>query len=132
MLYEFKSRAAGTVVMTAPVAERLLAIVGKAPGPRGIFTVEQMAPALAALQAAVDQEAADLAGAVQGGNAIAGVAPTGGSSGTPVGGQAQPPGSTDPQDPRLPAPVSLRQRAWPLMDLLRTAQAKGKDVTWGV
>lgn len=106
MLYEFKSRAAGTVVMTAPVAERLLAIVGKAPGPRGIFTVEQMAPALAALQAAVDQETADLAGETQAG--------------------------TDPEDPRQPPPVSLRQRAWPLMDLLRTAQAKGKDVTWGV
>ena len=108
MLYEFKSRAAGTVVMTAPVAERLLAIVGKAPGPRGIFTVEQMAPALAALQAAVDQETADLAG------------------------DAQPAGSTEPEDPRQPPPVSLRQRAWPLMDLLRAAQAKGKDVTWGV
>jgi hypothetical protein len=104
MLYEFKSRAAGTVVMTAAVAEQLLAIVGKAPGPRGIFTVEQMAPALAALQAAVDQEAMAVAAEQE----------------------------TEPEDPRQPPPIRLRQRAWPLMDLLRTAQAKGKDVTWGV
>jgi len=34
--------------------------------------------------------------------------------------------------PQMPAPITLRQRAWPLMDMLRTAQAKGKDVTWGV
>ena len=56
MLYEFKSRATGTVVMTGPVAEQVLAIVGKAPGPQGIFTVEQMGPAIAALQAAVERE----------------------------------------------------------------------------
>jgi hypothetical protein len=122
MLYEFKSRAAGTVVMTGPVAEQLLAIVGKAPGPRGIFTVEQMPPALAALQAAVDQETADLAAAAQ----------TSPRSGPRVGGEASAAGGGDPEDPRQPPPVSLRQRAWPLMDLLRTAQAKGKDVTWGV
>jgi hypothetical protein len=108
MLYEFKSRAAGTVVMTAPVAERLLAIVGKASGPKGIFTVEQMAPALAALQAAIDEEKATEQAATAD------------------------PEPTDPDEPPPPPVISLRQRAWPLMDLLRAAQTKGKEVTWGV
>jgi len=109
MLYEFKSKATGTVVMTGEVAERLLAIVGKAPGRTGIFTVEQMGPAIAALQAAVDEEKATSAPAVP----------------------------DTPEDPDEQAadgrrPISLAQRAWPLIDMLRSAQAADKVVTWGV
>ena len=46
MLYEFKSRATGNLVMTQKVAERLLAIIGKAPGPTGIILPEQMPAAI--------------------------------------------------------------------------------------
>jgi hypothetical protein len=105
MLYEFKSKATGPVVMTGPVAERLLAIVGKAPGPRGIFTVEQMGPAIAALQAAVEREKAESGGADEDEN------------GRPADG---------------PRAVSLAQRAWPLVDMLRAAQHAEQPVTWGV
>ena len=103
MLYEFKSKATGTVVMTGEVAERLLAIVGKAPGRSGVFTVEQMGPAIAALQAAIALEKAESA-----------------------------PG--EPEEPAADGrrPISLAQRAWPLIDMLRTAQAADKVVTWGV
>jgi hypothetical protein len=105
MLYEFKSKAAGTVVMTAPVAERLLEIVGKSAGPQGIFTVEQLGPAIAALQAAVERERAE----------------------------APPPADDDDDRPRDPArAVTLAQRAWPLVDLLRAAQRAEQVVTWGV
>ncbi|MFN5511334.1 MAG: DUF1840 domain-containing protein [Burkholderiales bacterium] len=110
MLYEFKSKATGTVVMTAAVAERLLAIIGKPAGRKGIFTVEQMGPALAALQAAVDAEAA---------NTQAEQSP------------ASPAGHEDDHPAKVPH-VTLRQRAWPLMDMMRTAQNKGKEITWGV
>ena len=103
MLYEFKSKATGSVVMTGPVAERLLAIVGKASGPKGIFTVEQMGPAIAALQAAVEREKTEAAA---------------------------------PDDAEAPhdgaRAVSLAQRAWPLIDLLRAAQKAEQPVTWGV
>lgn len=104
MLYEFKSKAAGTVTMTGAVAERLLAIVGKAPGPRGIFTVEQMGPAIAALQAAVDREKAE--------------------------GGADADDDAEPRD--SPRAVSLGQRAWPLIDLLKAAMKADQVVTWGV
>jgi hypothetical protein len=40
MIYVFKSKATGTVVMTQPVAEKLLAIIGKSPGQQGIITVD--------------------------------------------------------------------------------------------
>lgn len=33
-------------------------------------------------------------------------------------------------DPEAPAAVELRQRAWPLRDLLQRARAKGHPVTW--
>jgi hypothetical protein len=109
MLYEFKSKATGTVVMTGPVAERLLSIVGKAPGPKGVFTVEQMGPALDALQTAIDRERAESA------DADDAAEPDAGERGA--------------DDPRT---VSLAQRAWPLMDMLRTARAADLVVTWGV
>jgi hypothetical protein len=105
MLYEFKSKVTGPVVMTGPVAERLLAIVGKEPGPRGIFTVEQMGPAIAALQAAVAREKSDSAGA------------------------DEDEGRRPADGPRA---VSLAQRAWPLIDMLSAAQLAEQPVTWGV
>jgi hypothetical protein len=110
MLYEFKSKAAGTVTMTGPVAERLLAIVGKDAGPKGIFTVEQMGPAIAALQAAVAREQSESAPAAD----------------PPARDDAGAPGSEGR------AAVTLAQRAWPLIDLLRTARAANQVVTWGV
>jgi uncharacterized small protein (DUF1192 family) len=105
MLYEFKSKAAGSVVMTGPVAERLLAIVGKAPGPKGVFTVEQLAPAIAALQSAIEREK---------------------SEGAPPESEAE-----DGRRDAAPA-VTLAQRAWPLMELLRAAGRAEQVVTWGV
>jgi hypothetical protein len=103
MLYEFKSRATGTVVMTGPVAERLLAIVGKAPGPKGIFTVEQMPAAIEALQAAAEREKAE----------------------------SPPEAGDDERGAERAKPVSLAQRAWPLIDMLKAAHAADKPVTWG-
>ncbi|MFM1991454.1 MAG: hypothetical protein RJA99_4411 [Pseudomonadota bacterium] len=104
MLYEFKSKATGSVVMTGSVAERLLAIVGKEPGPKGIFTVEQMPAAIAALRAAVDHEKAE--------------APAADAADAPV--------------PGAPRAVTLAQRAWPLIDMLQAAHAQGQPITWGV
>jgi len=105
MLYEFKSRAAGTVTMTAAVAERLLAIVGKTPGPQGVFTVDQIGPAIHALRQAVAREKAESA----------------------------PAEDDDDRDRRDGArSVSLAQRAWPLIELLESAMKAEQVVTWGV
>ena len=104
MLYEFRSRVGGTVVMTGPVAEQLLAVIGKEAGPQGIFTVAQLADAIAALQAAVEREKAE--------------------------GKAQ---EDEDEAPRgAPRAVTLAQRAWPLIDLMQTALRKEQPVTWGV
>jgi hypothetical protein len=110
MLYEFKSRATGTVVMTGPVAEQVLAIVGKAAGPQGIFTVEQMGPAIAALQAAVERERTERASDAR---------------------DADRDGADEHEADGAPS-ISLAQRAWPLMDMLRAARAADQVVTWGI
>lgn len=105
MLYEFKSRATGNVVMTQKVAERLLAIIGKPAGPTGIILPEQMPAAIAALEAAVAEERAAAAEA---------------------------PGEGEDEERGRPAPVTLAQRAWPLIDMLKTALAAEREITWGV
>jgi hypothetical protein len=109
MLYEFKSKAAGTVVMTGAVGDRMLAITGRAPEPKGVFTPEQLGAAIEALQAAITAEK---------------LAPQ------------QP--ATDSHDKddeasdKTGKTISLAQRALPLIELLIAARAAGKPVTWGV
>ncbi len=109
MLYEFKSKATGSVVMTGPVAERLLATVGREPSAKGIFTVEQMPEAIAALQAAVERER---------------------ERERAESSQTEP--EADERTREAMRSVSLAQRAWPLIDMLRTAHAAKQPVTWGV
>ncbi len=111
MLYEFKSRSTGSVVMTGVVAERLLAIVGKDAGPKGVFTVEQMGPAIVALQAAIAREQA--------------------ASPDPQPDPRHADESSDKDDAAHHG-VSLRQRAWPLIEMLQVAQKAEQVVTWGV
>ena len=56
MIYEFRSRATGSIVMTAKVAERMLGIVGKPASPQGIITVTQLPEAIARLRVAIADE----------------------------------------------------------------------------
>ena len=61
MLYKFKSRAAGDVIMLGPNGDQLLRLAGREPAPRGIFEVDAMPAVIAALEAAVatDEAARD-------------------------------------------------------------------------
>jgi len=53
MIYKFKSKAAGDVIMLGPNGDQMLRILGREPSVQGIVDVEQLAPAIAALRAAV-------------------------------------------------------------------------------
>ncbi len=58
MIYKFKSKASGDVIMLGPNGDQMLRILGRDPAPKGIVDVEQLAAAIAALRAAVhDAEA---------------------------------------------------------------------------
>lgn len=106
MLYKFKTKAAGDLIMLEPDGRRLLEIIGKDPGPTGIILPEQMAAALAALDQAIALEEARQREADEAAQAEGRVS-------------ARP-------------PVSLRQRAVPMMDMLRRAAKGQHDITWGV
>lgn len=56
MLYRFKSKDMGDVIMLEPNGRQVLEIIGKKPGPQGIILPEQMEAAIKALEAAIALE----------------------------------------------------------------------------
>lgn len=107
MLYKFKSKAAGDVIMLEPNGRRVLQIIGKDAGPKGIIEPHQMPGAIAALEAAMAREDAEHHAAVE---------------------EAKAKGETPPEFEG----VSLRQRAVPFIDMLRRCEKAGKEIVWGV
>jgi hypothetical protein len=105
MIYEFKSRATGSIVMTEPVGNAMLEAIGREPSDKGVITPEQMPDAIARLQALS-------------------------ADNPPPEPDDNPP--ADASESRIDAPVSLSQRAFPLIEMLLAAHSAGKDVTWGV
>lgn len=116
MLFEFKSRATGSVVMTADVGKKVLPLIGKSPDPQGIITVNQMPAAIAALEAACKRE-----------NQLAAAAK---DKARGAASQDAGAGGDDPEDdPHL---IGICQRVYPLIEMLKEAHTAGKDITWGV
>lgn len=107
MLYKFKSKAAGDLIMLEPNGRRVLEVIGKDPGPKGIILPEQMPAAIAALEKAIQLEEAEQRAAVE---------------------DAKAKGQTPP---RFDA-VSLRQRAVPFIEMLKRCEKAGKEIVWGV
>lgn len=68
MLYKFKSKDAGDVIMLEANGRRVLEIIGKDAGAKGIILPEQMPAAIKALEAAIalEQSGDENAGAVPG------------------------------------------------------------------
>jgi hypothetical protein len=56
MLIKLTSNTSGEMIMFAKHAHRLFEIIGKECTARGVFTAEQLAPAIASLHRAVDEE----------------------------------------------------------------------------
>ena len=119
MLYKFKSRSTADLILLEPQARRLLHIIGKEPEATGIVTVAQIPVAVAALEAAVLAE--ERQAAEQQAAAAAAPEQAGSDDGEGDDGQAQ----------RSNEFVSLRQRAAPLIDMLRRSADEGHDVVWG-
>jgi len=116
MIYKFKSRATADVLMLQPAAERLLQLIGKTtPAPTGIITVEQALHAIAALEAAILKEETRDPNPLD--KALGAAAPTE---------LAPDQGLAEGQH------VTLRQRATPLIQMLRRAHEAGQPVVWGV
>jgi hypothetical protein len=108
MTYLFKSKAAGDVLMLGPSGDQLLRIIGKEPAAKGLIEPAALPAAIRAIEAAIVQDEANPAPAPAG-------------AGSPEG-----PGEAEGEG------VSLRQRAWPLLEMMRAAQAAAQDIAWGV
>ena len=124
MIYEFRSRATGSIVMMGQVADRMLGILGKPTGPQGIITVEQLPEAIARLRTAIaDEQRARAAAreAAHAGERAAGALPK------PAAG-----GGHDAEEAGPGAAISLEARAQPLIEMFERALAGKRDVTWGV
>ena len=107
MLYKFKSKAAGDLIMLEPNGRRVLQIIGKDPGPKGIIQPSEMAGAIHALEDAIVREEAEQKAAVE---------------------EARARGEVPPKFDA----ISLRQRAVPFIDMLRRASKEDKEIVWGV
>jgi hypothetical protein len=112
MIYKFKSKATGDVIMLGPNGDQLLRLLGREPGPKGIFEPADMAALIATLKAAVADEEAARAEPRPGGDSATEAAAA--------------------DEAAAQARVSLRQRVWPMVDMLGRAQAAGQPVVWGV
>jgi hypothetical protein len=58
MIYKFKSKAAGDVIMLGPNGDQMLRLIGHEPAAKGIVDVEQLPAAIASLRAAVHDDEA--------------------------------------------------------------------------
>jgi hypothetical protein len=56
MLYKFKSKVTGDLIMLEPDAKRLLKIMDREDQVKGIFLADQLSAAIAALESAIAQE----------------------------------------------------------------------------
>jgi hypothetical protein len=107
MLYKFRSKAAGDVIMLGPNGDQVMRILDREPAAKGIFEVADMPAIVSALKSAV---AADEAARAQAGR--------------------------DARDEReAPAGkgdgVTLRQRVWPLIEMLERSHGAREVITWG-
>ena len=113
MLFKFKSKATGDLIMLEPNGRRVLQIIGKDPSATGIILPEQMPAALEDLQAAIAQEEAAIEAAKLAAK----------EAGAQVGKDA----GTSHSDA-----IPLRQRTLPFVDLLRKCHAAQAEIVWGV
>ncbi len=107
MIYKFKSKAAGDVIMMGPNGDALLRALGREPAAKGIIDAAACGPAILAIeQALLADEAA----------------------------RAEAEAEAATRGDTLPARegVGLRQRLWPMVEMLKRAAAANEPVVWGV
>lgn len=110
MIYKFKSKVTGDLIMLQANGEAILKIIGKSDPSQlkqGILLPQDMPSAMTALQQAValeEQDRAEQAGLAQ---------------------------ESGQRPPAAPA-VGLRQRSLPFVQMLQRCQAANKEVVWGV
>ena len=110
MLYKFKSKVTADLIMLEPNGRKILEVIGKADAVslrKGILLPPDMPSAIAALEQAIADDEAEQKKRQE---------------------EAQAAG-----EKLAPAEaVSLRQRAVPLIDMMRRSHQAGQEIVWGV
>ncbi|WP_137938763.1 DUF1840 domain-containing protein [Chitinivorax sp. B] len=114
MLYIFKSKASGDVIMLDTNGKEILNLLGKDPEERkGIFTIEQLPTAISVLKMAIQTDHSKPIDEVEGEE-----------------------DNTDDQEtePKTKPSerIKLYQRAFPLLEMMERSLIKQVPVTWGV
>ncbi len=110
MLYKFKSKATGDLIMLEPNGRQILGLIGKdddAHGQKGIVLPAEMPAAISALEQAIALDEAAIQQRLQ---------------------DAQAAGETLSRTDL----VSLRQRAVPFIDMMRRCHRADTAIVWGV
>jgi hypothetical protein len=107
MLYKFKSKATGDLILLEPQGRQFLSLIGKAIEAKGIIEPEHMPDAIKALQQAVEDEEKQQAQALEDAK-VQGLKP-----------------------PKFDA-ISLRQRTKPIIDMLQRCHKAQQPMVWGV
>jgi hypothetical protein len=125
MLYKFKSKASGDVIMFETHAKALLEIMGKDPSAKGILLVADMPKALEALEVALKKH-----GHEAGHEAEHEV----GHEVSHEKGHASPPKhrSKEQEQGQESFAVSLGQRAAPMRQMIKQCILEGHPIVWGV
>ena len=111
MLYKFKSKATGDVIMLEPQGRQILQIIGKDPAAQGILLSIDIPDAIQALKDAVLKEEQEIQEAMVAQQEKSG---TLGASTAGAGG------------------IRLKQRVVPFIGMLQRAHTEEVDVVWGV
>lgn len=106
MLYKFKCKATGDLIMLGPNGDAFLRAAGREPAPRGIIEARDMPAVLAAIEHAIAADEARRAEAER--EALA---------------------DGEPLPPR--EGVTPRQRLWPMVEMLRRAWDENQPIVWG-
>jgi hypothetical protein len=107
MLYKFKSKAAGDLILLEPQGKQFLQLIGKTVQTQGIIEPQDMPAAIAALQAAIVTQEAEQQAAKE---------------------QAKEKGQSAPVFDN----ISLRQRCKPIIDMLNRCHRAEQPIVWGV
>ena len=107
MIYKFKSKATGDLIMLGPNGDALLRALGREPAAQGIIECADMDAAIAAIGRAVEADEAARA-------------------------QAEREAAAEGRSLAPREGVALRQRLWPMVDMLHRARTEGEPVVWGV
>ena len=110
MLYKFKSKATGDLIMLEPNGRQILKIIGKDDTDsltKGILLPAQIPAAVQALEAAIEHE-------------------------EKLKRQRAEDALEHGEAPDQPNGISLRQRATPFIDMLKRCLKEDKEIVWGV